>query len=145
MIKLTTIEEIEDLSTPHSILKSLGVPGYSWNHGYNYIALEGWNCQGQLLPPLSLWASIHRYLGDSFGRSDSEVRTAIKNIFREKGIKLLVNAFSSNQSPATANQSAPDCANNLLSFAKDYGFDGINLDFRDLDALKQAKALGWLT
>lgn len=95
IVKLTTVEDVLDLSTPTKILKSLGVPGFSSKHGYNYVALEGWSCQSNLALPLKIWQNPNTYLNNTISNSDKTSRDTLKNMFKAEGVKVLANAFSS--------------------------------------------------
>ena len=60
-------------------------------------------------------------------------------------MKLLVNAFSSFEDPASKNISASKCAQTLSAFIDSYNLDGVNIDFRDTEAMKDGKGITWLT
>jgi hypothetical protein len=73
------------------------------------------------------------------------IRSNFKTFASRKGVKLLVNAFSVFENPASKNISASECARSLSSFIDLYNFDGVNIDFRDKTAMKEGKGITWLT
>ncbi len=146
VVALTSIDEIEGSTDYMQILRMLGVPGYSWSHGYNYIALGSWSCEGGAGSVLRLWMQPTKYVGTVLGVSDVESRAALKALYRKAGIAILVNAFSSFYNPVSGgNFSASECADRLYSFVRSYDLDGVNIDFRDNVASKEGKSLKWLT
>lgn len=74
--------------------------------------------------------------------SDGETRKIIKQFYQAAGVKLLVNAFGSNERPVDAKLDAADCASKLVAFLDDYGLDGANIDFQDGIS---GDAIEWLT
>lgn len=51
-IFFTTVTTLTDLSTSSAILSQLAVPGFSRKHGFNYVALDGWTCNGSFSPTI---------------------------------------------------------------------------------------------
>jgi hypothetical protein len=43
-IRMGYIDELETLTPPEAMLKSMGVPGYA-DHEYNYLSLIYWGCR----------------------------------------------------------------------------------------------------
>jgi hypothetical protein len=72
----------------------MGVPGYS-NHTYNYICLTFWTCSVGPTDAAILWNNPSSYFGttSAFGTNDNQIRTNIKNLYSNAGIKLMVSAF----------------------------------------------------
>lgn len=81
-----------DWSSSKGMAKSLGVPGYATPHLYNYICLTFWTVQQGPLDAALAWNRSSTYLS-SFGSNDQEIRTNIKKIYNDNGIKLMVSAF----------------------------------------------------
>jgi hypothetical protein len=141
VIKLTTFPADFDMA-------SKGTPWLSLEHGFNLVAFDGWTCSGIQGPSLNYWINPHTSAAPQDPNSTMEatqIRQALRDSAQRKGVKLLVNAFSSFDNPASSNISAQNCANALASFVDTYGFDGANLDFRDTQAFQEGKVLPWLT
>jgi hypothetical protein len=141
-IFFTTVSRLTDLSTSSAILSQLAVPGFSRKHGFNYVALDGWTCNGSFGPAISFWKNPNAYLNATLGGSDGETRKIIKQFYQAAGVKLMVNAFGANEKPVTGKLDAGDCASKLIAFLDDYGFDGANIDFQDGIS---GDGIGWLT
>ena len=131
-------EPIKFTIFPHNFdMASKGTPWLTLEHGYNHIAFDGWTCQGSQSLSLKYWQNPQAALppgpapSSALKMSSAEIRMSLKSLAGRKGVKLLVNAFSSFQNPVTNNQSASECANSLAKFIDQNNLDGANLDFRD--------------
>lgn len=56
-------------------------------------------------------------------------RTTIKSQYSAAGIKLMVAAFGSTDVPTTTGADPVGTANNIASFVKQWGFDGVDIDY----------------
>ena len=56
-------------------------------------------------------------------------RATIKSQYNAAGIKLLVAAFGSTDVPTSSGADPVTTANNLASFVKTYGLDGVDVDY----------------
>jgi hypothetical protein len=141
-IFMSTVSRLNDLSSSSVILSQLGVPGFSRKHGFNYIVLDGWTCNGSTGLPLSFWKNPNAYINTTLGESDDATRKVIKQFYQAAGVKLLVNAFGSNEKPVSGKLDAGECASELVAFLHDYGFDGANIDLQEGIS---GDGIGWIT
>jgi hypothetical protein len=91
-IRFAYINRLLDWS-PRGVARSFGIPGYATPHLYNYICLTFWTFQQGPLDAALAWNLSSTYLPSSFGSSDQEIRTNVKKIYNDNGIKLMVSAF----------------------------------------------------
>lgn len=77
---------------------------------------------------------------------DNATRQKIKSQYNAAGIKLVVSAFGATETPTTSNADAADTANKMAAWVKQYGLDGIDVDYEDLAAMNagNGKAEAWL-
>ena len=77
---------------------------------------------------------------------DGATRQKIKSEYNAAGIKLIVSAFGSTETPTTAGMDAASTANKMAAWVKQYGLDGIDVDYEDLAAVNagDGKAEVWL-
>ena len=64
------------------------------------------------------WASL----------SDGE-RAAVKSRYSAAGIKLIVSAFGSTETPTSSGLDPIGAANNMGNWVRQYGLDGIDVDY----------------
>ena len=78
-----------------NIAKGWGVPGYAGPHDYNYILLAFWSCSGTHYDMAAIWARALDFFdtGNSFGPDTPSIQKAIRKIYNDKGIKILISAF----------------------------------------------------
>lgn len=60
---------------------------------------------------------------------DSSSRTQLKQKYADAGIKIIVSAFGSTETPTTSGTDAKTCASQMASWVKQYGLDGIDVDW----------------
>lgn len=84
-------------------------------------------------------------IGTTLASTDSETRQMIKEFYRSSGIKLFVNAFSTYENPVSDGLDPINCSISLLAYIKEYEFDGVNIDFRDIGSFKGKGGLSWMT
>ncbi|KAJ4474881.1 putative chitinase [Lentinula aciculospora] len=73
-------------------------------------------------------------------------RSTIKQQYQAAGIKLLVSAFGSTETPTTSGMDATQVASQMAAWVKQYGVDGIDVDYEDSAAMNKAdgKAEQWI-
>ncbi|KAI0794039.1 glycoside hydrolase family 18 protein [Fomes fomentarius] len=71
-------------------------------------------------------------------------RATIKSQYSAAGIKLMVAAFGSTDVPTTTGADPVGTANNIASFVKQWGFDGVDIDYEDFGAMDTGTAENWL-
>ncbi|EIW79375.1 glycoside hydrolase family 18 protein [Coniophora puteana RWD-64-598 SS2] len=76
---------------------------------------------------------------------DNSTRSSIKSSYEQAGIKLIVSAFGSTETPASSNNDPTQTAQNLANFVKQYDLDGVDVDFEDFDAMSAGTGVQWLT
>lgn len=144
-IFFTDILSIIDYNNSDTILSQLGVPGFSRKHGFNYMSFDGWSCRQDHGPVLKFWEKPTSMIGTTLASTDSETRQMIKEFYRSSVIKLFVNAFSTYENPVSDGLDPVNCSISLLAYIKEYGFDGVNIDFRDIGSFKGKGGLSWMT
>ncbi|KIK53910.1 glycoside hydrolase family 18 protein [Collybiopsis luxurians FD-317 M1] len=73
-------------------------------------------------------------------------RSTIKQEYEAAGIKLLVSAFGSTETPTTSGKDAKQLASTMAAWVKQYDVDGLDVDYEDLAAMNKAdgEAEQWL-
>ncbi|EIN05993.1 glycoside hydrolase [Punctularia strigosozonata HHB-11173 SS5] len=73
-------------------------------------------------------------------------RTQIKKQYADAGIKLMVSAFGSTDTPTSSGADAIKTADNFAEWVQEYDLDGIDVDYEDLAAMdaRDGKAEQWL-
>ncbi|KAJ3717738.1 glycoside hydrolase superfamily [Lentinula raphanica] len=76
----------------------------------------------------------------------SSQRSTIKQQYQSAGIKLLVSAFGSTETPTTSGKDPKQLASTMAAWVKQYGVDGIDVDYEDTTAMNKAdgKAEQWI-
>ncbi|GJJ10720.1 hypothetical protein Clacol_004947 [Clathrus columnatus] len=69
-------------------------------------------------------------------------RAATKAHYHNAGIKLVVSAFGSTDTPTTNGADPIATANNMANFVIDYGLDGIDVDYEDFQAINAGNGEG---
>lgn len=77
---------------------------------------------------------------------DSATRQKVKAQYNAAGIKLVVSAFGATETPTTSKVDASSTANKMAAWVKQYGLDGIDVDYEDLAAMNAGTgdAEAWL-
>ncbi|KAJ3983144.1 putative chitinase [Lentinula detonsa] len=68
----------------------------------------------------------------------SSQRSTIKQQYQAAGIKLLVSAFGSTETPTTSGEDPKQLASTMAAWVKQYGVDGIDVDYEDITAMNKA-------
>ncbi|EIW79362.1 glycoside hydrolase family 18 protein [Coniophora puteana RWD-64-598 SS2] len=112
-----------------------GPPAVADVKGYNTFALSFWLTSGAA-DQATEWASL-----------DAATRSSIKAKYHAAGIKLVVSAFGSTDTPTSAGADATATANKLAAWVKQYGLDGVDVDYEDFAAINKqdGKAEQWLS
>jgi hypothetical protein len=114
-----------------NVAKNLGLPGYADPHDYNYIIFAFWSCKRGPLDVTLVWQNISKYLGDKnpWGTDNHQVQLALKKIYNDAGIKIMVSAFGSTEFPTTHYEDPVMCATNLGNFVLANNLDGADIDW----------------
>jgi len=77
---------------------------------------------------------------------DAATRTSTKSAYGAAGIKLMVSAFGSTDTPASSKADPVGTGNSMASWVKNNNLDGIDVDFEDFAAVNAADgtAENWL-
>jgi chitinase len=67
----------------------------------------------------------------AFGSTDEQIRANIKKAYNNQGIKLLISAFGSTETPTTSGYNPNTTANALASFVSTMNLDGVDVDWED--------------
>ena len=72
----------------------MGVPGYSYNHQYNFITLTFWGFKAPMDIVL-VWSDPIKYFGSNnpFGSTKDSFQKNMKAKYNAAGIKLMISAF----------------------------------------------------
>ncbi|KAF4592986.1 hypothetical protein EYR38_008693 [Pleurotus pulmonarius] len=78
---------------------------------------------------------------------DASQRSSIKAEYAAAGIKLMVSAFGATDAPTSVGLDPVATANTMAAWVKQYGLDGIDVDYEDFNAINagDGKAEAWLT
>ena len=71
-------------------------------------------------------------------------RKSVLEEYHEAGIALMVSAFGSTDSPTSNGANPTTTAQQLAKYVKDYGLDGVDIDYEDMTAMNSNKAEDWL-
>ncbi|KAM5534676.1 hypothetical protein V8D89_011688 [Ganoderma adspersum] len=126
-------------SAPHFVVYAdayqagvTGPPPVSDLKGYNTYIMSFWLTAGP-------WDKAYEWT--TLSASD---RSSVKSKYHAAGIKLMVAAFGSTDVPTSAGADPVATANNLASFVKTYGLDGVDVDYEDFNAMVAGTAEKWL-
>jgi chitinase len=115
-----------------TIAAGTGVPGYAQPTKYNVFNVAFWSA-AMPLDATTLWDSPLSYVGTDtpFGTSDDAVRKTWLDAFHDAGAKVLVSAFGATNKPCSGGENAQQTCTQLAVWAKENGFDGVDIDFED--------------
>lgn len=69
---------------------------------------------------------------------DDTTRTSAKSAYKDAGISLMVSAFGSTDEPTSSGADAAGTAKTMAAWVKQYGLDGIDVDYEDFNAINAA-------
>jgi hypothetical protein len=145
-IRLIYIDGISNWASAAGLAASLAVPGYAPPHLYNYVVLSFWLYPSGPTDAAQLWAAPSNYFGTTsvFGSTDAAIRANLKAIYSSHGIKLMVSAFGSTQTPTSSGFDPKISATQLASFVTAYNLDGVDIDWEDTAAFQSGTGEAWL-
>lgn len=74
----------------------------------------------------------------------ASTRKSVLKEYHDAGIALMVSAFGSTDAPTSNGADPTQTARNLAQYVKDYGLDGVDIDYEDMPAMNSNKAEVWL-
>ncbi|KAF9064594.1 glycoside hydrolase superfamily [Rhodocollybia butyracea] len=85
-------------------------------------------------------------MAETWASMSASDRSTIKQQYQSAGIKLLVSAFGSTETPTTSNKDPQTVAAAMAAWVKQYGVDGIDVDYEDSAAMNKGdgKTKQWL-
>jgi chitinase len=115
-----------------TIAAGTGVPGYAQTTKYNVFNVAFWTHHSPL-GATTLWDSPLSFMGTDtpFGTTDDAVRKTWIDAFHDAGAKVLVSAFGATDNPCSEGENAQQTCTQLSVWAKENGFDGVDIDFED--------------
>ena len=72
---------------------------------------------------------------------DAATRGSVKSAYSAAGISIMVSAFGSTDTPASSGADPVGTGHTMAAWVKQYGLDGIDVDFEDFAAVKYAAIL----
>jgi chitinase len=124
-------------SAPHYVIyadKYLSqLPSASDLSNYNRFILAFWMTESGPVDNAQAWESF-----------DASYRQQILDEYHAAGIALMVSAFGSTDSPTTNGADPTATAQKLAAWVKQYGLDGVDIDYEDMSAMNSNQAESWL-
>jgi len=95
---------------------------------------------------LSFWMSIEGPVDDAqaWQQFSASTRQSVLDEYHNAGIALMVSAFGSTDSPTSDGADPTSTAQKLATFVKEYGFDGVDIDYEDMAAMNSNQAESWI-
>lgn len=100
---------------------------------YNRFILAFWMVQPGAVDNAQAWEQF-----------DADYRAQVIEEYHSAGIALMVSAFGSTDSPTTNGADPVDTATRLANWVKQYGLDGVDIDYEDMTAMNNDQAESWL-
>ena len=75
---------------------------------------------------------------------DDSYRQQVLDEYHNAGIALMVSAFGSTDSPTSNGADPTQTAQQLASWVKQYGLDGVDIDYEDMPAMNNNQAEDWI-
>ncbi|KAF8521730.1 glycoside hydrolase [Hysterangium stoloniferum] len=107
-----------------------GPPPPSQVKGFNVVSLAFFLLAGAF-DKAQEWASLTQ-----------AQRKSIKSQYSAAGIKLIVSVFGSTDAPTTYGADPIATANKMAKFVRDFGLDGVDVDYEDFDAINAGDGKG---
>ncbi|CAD6569884.1 MAG: hypothetical protein TREMPRED_005496 [Tremellales sp. Tagirdzhanova-0007] len=95
---------------------------------------------------LAFWMSSEGPVDDAqaWQQFSASTRQSVLEEYHDAGIALMVSAFGSTDSPTSNGADPTSTAQELAQFVKDYGLDGVDVDYEDMTAMNNDQAESWL-
>ena len=95
---------------------------------------------------LAFWMSNQGAVDDAqaWEQFDEGTRQQTLDEYHAAGIALMVSAFGSTDAPTSNGVDAASCATDLANWVKQYGLDGVDIDYEDMSAMNGNYAEDWL-
>ncbi|KAL1943056.1 hypothetical protein VTO73DRAFT_4727 [Trametes versicolor] len=74
----------------------------------------------------------------------ADQRAAVKSQYAAAGIKLMVSVFGSTDVPTSSRNDPVGTANTIAAWVKQWGLDGVDVDYEDFNAMDAGTAEAWL-
>jgi hypothetical protein len=127
---------------------ALGVPGFTATPlPYNYIVITFWTYPGSAQDASGIWEKIASNMGpNTFGTTNDGIQKKLRDYYAAAGVKILVSAFGSTQTPTSSGIDPVDCGRKLAKFVNDNNLDGVDIDWEDTPAFQKGDSSGenWL-
>ena len=134
------------MEPPEAVLASLGVPTFAPDTLYNYVALDVWtNSQGTKYGA-EIWSNPLTHLGSNtgLGNRNSNIQSNMHDLFANADKKILLSVFGEEEFPTSSSLNAGTLARKLARFVTNNNFDGVSIDYNDLEAINSGEAWAWL-
>ena len=126
-------------------LKYIGVPGYGGDLGYNVLNFAFWvsdstNGGAAVNGAAYDWQDILNRITDSSLRitltgssspTAAELRAGIKSLYSADGIDICISAFGGADHPMGNGKNAVTTGQSLATYAKDYDYDCVDVDWEE--------------
>ncbi|VDC02895.1 unnamed protein product, partial [Peniophora sp. CBMAI 1063] len=109
-----------------------GPPDVSQLKGYNTYIMGFW-LTNRVADQASEWTLI-----------SADQRASVKAAYAAAGIKIMVSAFGQTDTPTTNGADPVATANSLAAWVKQYGLDGVDVDYEDFTAFNGGTGVNWL-
>ncbi|OCF46041.1 hypothetical protein I317_00129 [Kwoniella heveanensis CBS 569] len=133
----TTSSPLGSYSAPHYVVYAdnwlYNMPSVSDLSSYNRFILAFWMSNQGAVDNAQFWEWL-----------DASTRAQVIEEYHEAGIALMVSAFGSTDSPTSDGADPTETAQKLAEWVKEYGLDGVDIDYEDMSAMNSAKAVSWL-
>lgn len=124
-------------SAPHYVIYADNwlskMPSAAELGSYNRFILAFWMVQPGAVDNAQAWEQF-----------DADYRAQVIEEYHSAGIALMVSAFGSTDSPTTNGADPVDTATRLADWVKQYGLDGVDIDYEDMTAMNNDQAESWL-
>ncbi len=136
----TYIDKMNSWWPPTAIAQGIADPDYASNNEYDTIMLSFINSSGTA-DLCTLWKNPVQYFGSSssFGSSNDQIQTNLKNSYNSHGKKVILVAFGSTEKPISAGLDATTTCSSIAQFVKNNHLDGLDIDVVDNDGMDSGK------
>lgn len=152
-VKLIYINRLTSWWGAQTVPAALGVPGFTTTPlPYNYIVHTFWTYSqggsGSGQDAVGMWANLKGNMNDPnpYGTTNDAIQKVLKQNFTNAGVKLLVSAFGSTQTPTSQGFDPVQCATALANFTVTNNYDGVDVDWEDTPSFSSGDRKGenWL-